>query len=83
MKLTVWLNKVVISVALAGCFVIPALAQETPTLSLDDVRRKAAANFPLAKQKEIIRQTGEININNFDYSVKIMTFENIKNNLNN
>ncbi len=64
MKLTVWLNNLVIIGTLIVCLETPANAQQEATLTLAEAQKKAAINYPLAKQKDIIRQTEKIIINN-------------------
>lgn len=61
-QLTKWLNILVKSLLI----IILASLQDikAQTLSLEEVYRKSVENYPLTKQKDLIRQTEELNIEN-------------------
>jgi hypothetical protein len=60
MKLTVWLNLLVSSVSLLP---LVLSAQE---LNLSTVQQQARENYPAVKQKDLIRQTADLTIQNLN-----------------
>ena len=62
-KLTKWLNQIII--ISSGSFLSFAQAQNTP-LTLDKAYLLAEQNYPVIKQRDLVKQTAEINIENLN-----------------
>src|SRR5213078_2438308 len=56
-------EKMTLSIAFFLCMAFP-LTLEAQTLTLDEVNNLARQNYPLIKQKDLIRQTADISIEN-------------------
>lgn len=63
MILTIWLNRVV-KIIILLLVLFPSLPLYAQSLSLDKAYNLAKQNYPLIKQKELIRQTRDITIEN-------------------
>ena len=65
-NLTIWLNRMVKGIMATSCVISLQLAkaQEAPKLSLTEAYDLALKNYPLIKQRELVKQTAEINIDN-------------------
>ncbi|MDB5014685.1 MAG: TolC family protein [Daejeonella sp.] len=66
MKLTSWLNITVIAICLVISCLIRSEAQEIQKISLDSIQVAARSNYPLLKQKNLLRQTEEISLRNLN-----------------
>lgn len=65
LKLTVWLNNINMKKLLLG-FLLIAEGAFAQTLTLDKVNEMARENYPLIKQKDLIRQTKELTVDNLN-----------------
>src|SRR6188474_3302084 len=65
-NLTIWLNRMVKGIIITSCVINLQLAraQEVVKLSLNEAYDLALKNYPLIKQRELVKQTAEINIDN-------------------
>jgi len=62
--LTKWLNKMVNAIIIFALLVASASAQNITHLTLDQANNMARENYPIIKQKDLIRQTANLNIEN-------------------
>ena len=66
LKLTKWLNKIVklFATLLFVLFTTSLYAQELTLLTLEQANELAKKNYPLIKQKDLVKQTANLNIEN-------------------
>jgi outer membrane protein TolC len=69
-QLTKWLNKVVKQwkIAIMLTAAMPAFAQDSTTLTLDQAYELANRNYPLIRQKDLVKQTANLTIGNLNKS---------------
>lgn len=69
-QLTKWLNTVVKQwrIAIVLTAAMPALAQDSTTLTLDQAYELAQKNYPLIRQKDLVKQTANLTIENLNKS---------------
>jgi len=65
MKLTIWLNRLITGKAIIAALLIPVItdAQNAP-LRLEQAYEMSTKNYPMIKQKELVKRTSELNIKN-------------------
>lgn len=65
-KLTIWLNRTVRNISFIIIFYIPfkSNAQDKNYLSLQEVYRLSEQNYPLIRQKDLIKQTEDLTLKN-------------------
>jgi outer membrane protein TolC len=65
MKLTIWLNRLITGKAIIAALLIPVItdAQNAP-LTLEQAYEMSTKNYPMIKQKELVKRTSELNIKN-------------------
>jgi outer membrane protein TolC len=65
-QLTKWLKKVFMAVSLflGTAAILPATAQDSTNFTLEQAYSLAQKNYPVIRQKDLVRRTAAININN-------------------
>ncbi|MDB5119825.1 MAG: TolC family protein [Sphingobacteriales bacterium] len=66
MKLTSWLNKSVTVIYLVLSSLFRSEGQELQKISLDSIQAAAHSNYPLLKQKDLIRKTEQTSLQNLN-----------------
>lgn len=64
MKLTIWLNRLIQSAGIMAVLLLPVIADAQAHLTLEQAYEMSTKNYPMIKQKELVKKTSELNIKN-------------------